>query len=157
MIFRSSRPRNSITKYYLRRWYHLDKNISNLDESEEKNIKILYGALKNLEADERKLLADKYRVAKKPHRTDLEMAEEYGMSVQAYMYKRVKIEDKLRPFIIELKDKYTEETPMNIDVETLNKRLRKQEKEKAEFMAMIEEQAREKYKSIQKSNIKKGE
>lgn len=149
MIFRSGRPRNSITKYYLRRWYHLDKNISNLDESEEKNIKILYGALKNLEADERKLLADKYRVAKKPHRTDLEMAEEYGMSVQAYMYKRVKIEDKLRPFIIELRDKYKEETPMKFDIEILNKRLRKQEKEKAEFMAMIEEQAREKYKLIQ--------
>jgi len=133
----------------------LDKNISNLDESEEKNIKILYGALKNLEADERKLLADKYRVAKKPHRTDLEMAEEYGMSVQAYMYKRVKIEDKLRPFIIELKDKYKEGIPMKFDIKILENRIKKQEKEKAEFIKMFDEQVRGKYKSIQKSNIKK--
>lgn len=91
--------RNQIVKHYLRQWGYLDKNINYLSNTEAVKIKTLYSALKELQPEERKFLAVKYRVPDKHIVPDAAAAAQQGMDLKEYKEKRIAIEDKLCPFI----------------------------------------------------------
>lgn len=95
--------KNHIAKHYLRQWRYFDSNLEYLNSAEAINIRILYSALKEMTPDERQFLADKYRRSSKPI-TDKDMAEEYDMTMKEYVDKRQKIETKLKPHIVKLRD-----------------------------------------------------
>lgn len=106
---RGPRPRNQVVKYYLSRWYYFDTHMDYLNEVDLIKMKILYKSLKELSSEERKFLADKYRVERRPYIKDIAIAIEIGMPIKAYQEKRIRIEDKLRPILLKHKESYTEE------------------------------------------------
>lgn len=87
---------NRQVKHYLIQWYDFDKNIHDLTDMQRKKMKTLYAGLKELKPEERKLLAVKYRVKKRPYIKDSIVAESLGMTEKEYSKKRIAIEDKLR-------------------------------------------------------------
>lgn len=91
--------RNQRVKHYLIQWYRFDTEINFLTEVEILKMKTLYSALKELDPEERKLLATKYRVEKRPFIKDEFVAASFNMSEKEYSKKRIEIEDKLKPLL----------------------------------------------------------
>lgn len=101
----SRRATNQRAKYFLMNWTHYDKNITHLSEVEQRNMKILYSALKELDQEERRFLADKYRVEPdkrtgKRFKKDSIVAEEYGIPEKEYRERRFALETKFNNIIM---------------------------------------------------------
>src|SRR5690606_26193848 len=90
-------------------WPYIDSNLTELSNVEEVRAKILYSSLKELEPEERKLLAEKYRVEQKPYIKDSVIAEKHGIKLQEYRNKRVSIEEKFQKIIEKNLEKYGDE------------------------------------------------
>lgn len=108
-------PRNQVVKHYLLQWHYFDSNINHLTGAETVKAKILYTALKHLAPEERRFLANKYRAEKKLN--DALIARKYGMTMTDYRNKRIYLEDKLRPFIVEASEQYQVELSKQISLE----------------------------------------
>lgn len=93
-----------IVKYHLNHWGRIEKNIANLGPDSEQMAKRLFTGLKGLTAEERALLAAKYRTDKqgKPSKTDKEAAEDYGMKLRNYQALRKAIEHKVYYYMQEV-------------------------------------------------------
>lgn len=108
--YSSDRRALQLSKYYLNKWGWIERNASQLDESYKEIAFILFSALKEMTEEERKFLADKFRVtiARKSSRPDKEIAEEYGMELQEYRKLRKGVEYKfysyLKPLLQEHKE-----------------------------------------------------
>lgn len=90
-----------ITKHYLSKWDYYERNVSKLVDIELKKAKILYEALGHLTEDERKFLANKYRVTLEEDRgytlnykRDKDLAKEAKMTMKEYIQLRRGIELK---------------------------------------------------------------
>lgn len=70
------------------------KRVERMSDLDKKLLKPLYAGLKQLTAEEREFLMQKYYYPDKPY-TDKEMAEQTGLSVGQYGTKRRRIESKL--------------------------------------------------------------
>lgn len=70
------------------------KRVEGMSDLDKRLLKPLYAGLKQLTAEEREFLMQKYYYPDKPY-TDKEMAEQTGISVTQYGTKRRKIEAKL--------------------------------------------------------------
>lgn len=70
------------------------KRVEGMSDLDKRLLKPLYAGLKQLTAEEREFLMQKYYYPDKPY-TDKEMAEQTGLSVGQYGSKRRKIEAKL--------------------------------------------------------------
>ena len=104
MILIIPRPaqKNRLAKYYLYKWSYLEKNINNVNQTQQVQAKILFSSLKKLTPDDLKFLADKYRTDTSKGRTGVKdsiMAERYGVGVETYVQQRITIESKLTKFI----------------------------------------------------------
>ena len=103
--YSSDRRSLQLSKYYLGKWGVIEKNASRLNESYTEIAFILFSALKEMTEEERKFLADKFRVtiAKKSSRPDKDIAKEYGMELSEYRDLRKGIEYKfyyyLKPLV----------------------------------------------------------
>lgn len=72
-----------LSKYYLSKWGKIEKNASKLNKNYKKVAFILYSTLNKMAEDERKFLANKYRVMiyGKSAKPDKELAEVYDMDL----------------------------------------------------------------------------
>lgn len=111
-------------QHYLIQWYYFDNNINYLNELQRKKMKTLYKGLKELDPEERNLLAAKYRVEKKPFIKDSVVAESFGMTEKEYRDKRVAIEGKLRRIFKNLAEQEANETEELIPLEVLDEQAR---------------------------------
>ncbi len=71
-------------KHFLRHWGYYDENLSYLTEFDKKKMKLLYAGLKQLEPEERQLLADKYRTFDSKAVPDKELANRYNKPLTEY-------------------------------------------------------------------------
>jgi len=85
-----------LSKYYLSKWGKIEKNASKLNKNDKKVAYILYSTLNKMAEDERKFLANKYRVMiyGKSAKPDKELAEVYDMDLLEYRNLRKGIEYK---------------------------------------------------------------
>ncbi|MEK4948361.1 hypothetical protein [Carnobacterium sp. FSL W8-0810] len=83
--------RERVSNHTLMVWRKRVEGMSDLDK---RLLKPLYAGLKQLTAEEREFLMQKYYYPDKPY-TDKEMAEQTGLSVGQYGSKRRRIEAKL--------------------------------------------------------------
>ena len=103
--YSSDRRALQLSKYYLNKWGWIERNASQLDELYGEIAFILFSALKEMTEEERKFLADKFRVTieRKSSRPDKEIAKEYGMELSEYRELRKGVEYKfyyyLKPLI----------------------------------------------------------
>ena len=103
--YSSDRRALQLSKYYLNKWGVIEKNASRLNESYTEIAFILFSALKEMTEEERKFLADKFRVTieRKSSRPDREIAKEYGMELSEYRELRKGVEYKfyyyLKPLV----------------------------------------------------------
>ncbi|GEM01928.1 hypothetical protein SAMN05421839_1185 [Halolactibacillus halophilus] len=95
-------------KHFLRHWGYYDENLSYLTEIDKKKMKLLYAGLKQLEPEERQLLADKYRTFDGKAVPDKELAEQYNKPVNDYRELRKNNEVKFYKALVkaELKREY---------------------------------------------------
>lgn len=105
-------------KRYLYTWR---PKLERMDDEDKKELKILYQGLKTLEEDERALLMEKYlHTDGKPH-PDKVLSEKHGITLNAYMRGRVRIEEKLdkvvSPLLGELGDRRLQEIKDQADRE----------------------------------------
>lgn len=91
--------RNRLVKYYLIKWGYYDHYLADLTGTERIKMKILYLALKELEPEDRKFLAYKYRNKPKVIPSDKEVAARLQMDFKDYREKRIAVETKLNPTI----------------------------------------------------------
>lgn len=108
-------PKHQLTKYFLNKWSYFDQNVQYLNKTESLKMKILYSALKDLDPEERRFLADKYRVVKKPFVADAVLAEREGLNFWRYREKRIEIESKLHQSIVKFNDLYKDQLEKAID------------------------------------------
>lgn len=103
--YSSDRRALQLSKYYLNKWGKIERNVSQLSEVYSRIAFILFSALKEMTEEERKFLADKYRVIifGRWSKSDKELAEEYGMKLSDYQKLRKGIEYKfyyyLKPLV----------------------------------------------------------
>lgn len=103
--YSSDRRALQLSKYYLNKWGWIERNASQLDKLYGEIAFILFSALKEMTEEERKFLADKFRVtiARKSSRPDKEIAKKYGMELSEYRELRKGVEYKfyyyLKPLI----------------------------------------------------------
>lgn len=103
--YSSDRRALQLSKYYLNKWGWIERNASQLDELYGEIAFILFSALKEMTEEERKFLADKFRVtiARKSSRPDKEIAKKYGMELSEYRELRKGVEYKfyyyLKPLV----------------------------------------------------------
>jgi len=81
-------------KHFLRHWGYYDENLSYLTEFDKKKMKLLYAGLKQLEPEERQLLADKYRTFDGKAVPDKELSERYNKPLTEYRETRKNYEVK---------------------------------------------------------------
>jgi hypothetical protein len=79
-------------------------------------MKILYQSLKELEPEERRFLAEKYRIAVKPIVSDAVLAKRHRTRLKKYREKRVAIEMKLIPAIKRYEEQHQEEYRQALNV-----------------------------------------
>ena len=89
-------------KFLLRQWYYFDNNAAYLTEKEKEDMKLLYTALKELQADEREILATKYRVKERPYIKDSIVAQELGLSEHQYGDRRRRAEVRIQQSLDEM-------------------------------------------------------
>lgn len=111
-----STVRTQRVKYFLGKWFYFDTQLSYLDEVETVQMKILYSSLKELTPEERKFLAEKYRVPEKPYIKDAILATRIGCSLEEYKSQRINIEKKFRPIINKYVDLYKDEFSKAMDL-----------------------------------------
>ena len=101
--------KNRIVKYFLNNWSYYDQNVGYLSACESIRMKILYQTLKEMDPEERKFLANKYRVAKKPIISDAVLAKQQGLSLMEYREKRIKVETRMKSILQKYEDLHEEE------------------------------------------------
>lgn len=108
--YSSDRRALQLSKYYLGKWGKIEKNVSQLSEAYSRIAFILFSALKEMTDNERKFLADKYRVTiySKIARPDREVAEEYEMNYSDYQKLRKGVEYKFYSYLKPLIQKQKE-------------------------------------------------
>ena len=107
--YSSDRRALQLSKYYLGKWGKIEKNASQLSEVYSRIAFILFSALKEMTEEERKFLADKFRVtiARKSSRPDKEIAKKYGMELSEYRELRKGIEYKFYYYLKPLLKEHT--------------------------------------------------
>ena len=106
--YSSDRRALQLSKYYLNKWGWIERNASQLSEVYSRIAFILFSALKEMTEEERKFLADKFRVTieRKSSRPDKEIAKEYGMELSEYRELRKGVEYKFYSFLKPLIQKH---------------------------------------------------
>ena len=99
--YSSDRRALQLSKYYLNKWGKIERNVSQLSEVYSRIAFILFSALKEMTEEERRFLADKFRVtiARKSSRPDKEIAKEYGMELSEYRELRKGVEYKFYSYL----------------------------------------------------------
>ncbi|MFV0557955.1 MAG: hypothetical protein ACK5MW_04880 [Enterococcus sp.] len=108
--------------YLLRHWFHYQKHINDLEDYERKNARLLFNALKKLDREDVAFLGEKYLkgasggqwsryhedYTTKTPVTDAALADSFGIKMQAYRKKRIKIEQQLSKAVFEVADELRE-------------------------------------------------
>lgn len=99
-----------LAKYYLSKWGTIEKNASKLNEAYSEIAFLLFSALSEMTEEERKFLADKYRVDiyKKWAKPDKEVAKKNDMKLSEYQKLRKGVEYKFYYYLKPLRQKEKE-------------------------------------------------